>query len=76
MLVEGVREVLVEGAQEGVRGGACGRRSGSLLGLTSGLAGMLSCYLLRTLLMRWDTCRDHDENQNLTTTDAPSASFL
>ena len=26
------------------------------------------CYSLETLLMRWDTCQDIDEDQNLTTT--------
>ena len=42
----------------------------------NGSAGTSSLSLVQDALMRWNTCRDLEEDQNLTTTDAPSASSL
>ena len=44
------------------------RTRGFLLGLAMGQSVCQVCCLLETLLMRWDTCQDLDEAQNLTTT--------
>ena len=70
------RMTRTKGAQKDACGGRSGRRSSSLLWPVSGPTGMLNCCFPETLLMRWDTCHDSGEDQNLTTTDTLSASFL
>jgi len=51
------------------------RYSGFLLGPGwSGLLVRWAAVPLRMILMKWDTCRDPNEDQNMTTTDAPSVS--
>ena len=45
-----------------------GKARGFLLGLAMGQLVRRVCRSLETLLMRWDTCHDLDEGQNLTAT--------
>jgi len=47
-----------------------GRHSGFLLGPSWSDLGkvLMLAVSLETILMKWDTCRDPDEDQNLTTT--------
>ena len=45
-----------------------GARSGFFLGPAMGLLVCQVCCSLETSLIRWDTCQDLDEGQNVTTT--------
>ena len=61
-------DLAVADVREGPRA-KCGlvEDSGLFLGPAIGQPVCRVCCLLETLLMRWDTCQDLDEDQNLTT---------
>ena len=47
----------------------------ALFGPYTGPVNTSVSWVASNVLTQWDTCRDLDEDQNLTTTNAPAASF-